>query len=336
MRIDRLTPGLAPSLALLLAACTPGEENERTGTGLGPLDGSTSTATDATDGTASITSGPGSGSGSTASSTADPLDTTAEDGPSFDVGTGATTGGDCVPVAETEQVCDGIDDDCNGFVDDIDVGGDGICDCLAIALIGTPGSLASSQFQQWIIDRGSSAERIDPPLVDAAVLDAYDVVILDQLTREYTPAEAATFDAWVNAGGGLMAMTGHTSSPVSAQQWPNGILGPMGLEYQGPLLNGPVTDFEPHPITVGLSSVTFLGGFEVVATMPGLSDVVARLPGAVPAAQAQERGLGKVFVWGDEWIEYDSEWAALPEITQLWVNIFDWITPTNVCAPPAG
>lgn len=325
------------ALALLLAsACTPAPAEDDDGapppTTLGPLDtGGTTTIDDLTTtaATTSTTSTP-------TTSTTDPDTTVDDDGPSFDVGMGTTSGEPCTPVAATERSCDGIDDDCNGFIDDIDVGMDGICDCLAIALVGTPGSLAASQFEQWLIDRGTSAERIDPPLVDAAGLDAYDVVILDQLTREYTPAEAAAFDAWVNAGGGLMAMTGHTASPVSAQQWPNGILGPMGLEYQGPLLSGPVTDFLPHPITVGLTSVTFLGGFEVVATIPGQSDVVARLPGMIPAAQAQERGAGKVFVWGDEWIEYDSEWAALPEITQLWTNVFDWLTPADVCALPEG
>jgi hypothetical protein len=252
------------------------------------------------------------------------------------MGGGETTGSSCVPVADDEQTCDGIDDDCNGFIDDIDEGGDGICDCLAIALIGTPGGLASSQFQQWLIDRGSSADRIDPALVDATVLDAYDVVILDQLTREYTAAEATAFDTWVSAGGGLMSMTGHTASTVSAQQWPNSILGPMGLTYQGALLNGPVTSFELHPISVGLTSVTFLGGFEVVADNPAVNDVVGTLPGGQVAGMAQERGAGKIFVWGDEWIEYDSEWESLPEITQLWVNIFEWITPVSLCTPPPG
>lgn len=326
------------ALVLGMLACSPSSGREDSGgTGPGPLPGSSggseqgTSTSEAADGTSTT----GGTAGPATSTTEGPADTTDGMGPVFDVGNGATTA-DCMPTAATEMVCDGIDDDCNGFIDDIDEGGDGICDCLAIAIIGTPGGLASSQFQQWLIDRGTSTDRIDPAVVDAAVLDPYDVVILDQLTREYTPAEAAAFDAWVTAGGGLMAMTGHTASPVSAQQWPNGILGPMGLEYQGALLNGPVTDFVPHPITMGLTSVTFLGGFEVVATIPGQSDVVARLPGMVPAAQAQERGAGKVFVWGDEWIEYDSEWAALPEITQLWVNIFDWLTPTDLCAPPQG
>lgn len=325
------------ALALLAAAaCTPADGDPTSPTsGVIPPPEATST-TEAATTSGSTTALASTGTTTTAAATTTPADDTVDDGPSFDVGMGQTTGEPCVPVAADEQACDGLDDDCNGFIDDIDEGGDGICDCLAIALVGTSGSLAASQFEQWLIDRGTSAERIDPALVDAAVLDAYDVVILDQLTRAYTPAEAMAFDAWVSAGGGLMAMTGHTSSPVSAQQWPNGILGPMGLEYQGALLSGPVTDFLPHPITMGLTSVTFLGGFEVVATIPGQSEVVARLPGMVPAAQAQERGLGKVFVWGDEWIEYDSEWAALPEITVLWTNVFEWLTPATVCSLPEG
>jgi len=324
-----------PLALLLAAACTPaGSDDGREPTGVASLDDGMITTTSETTAVATSTS---AGSTSVATTIDPSADSTSDDAPSFDVGMGTTTGEPCVPVAADEQTCDGLDDDCNGFIDDIDAGGDGICDCLAIALIGTSGSLTASQFQQWLIDRGTSADRIDPPLVDAALLDAYDVVILDQLTREYTPAEAAVFDDWVNAGGGLMAMTGHTSSPVSAQQWPNGILGPMGLEYQGELLvTGPVTDFLPHPITMGLTSVTFTGGFEVVATIPGQSDVVARFPGMIPIAQAQERGAGKVFAWGDEWIEYDSEWAALPEITLLWTNIFEWLTPANVCSLPEG
>ncbi len=322
----------------LAVGCSTEEGRESTA-GVG-TQGTSSPTTSAGEGS-DDTSGSGVGTTTSVSSTTSAdtttgsADTSTGGGPTFDVGQGGT-GETCVPVADEEQTCDGVDDDCNGFIDDIDEGGDGICDCLAIAIVGTPGGLASSQFQQWLIDRGSTADRIDPVVIDAAVLDGYDVVILDQLTREYTAAEAAAFDVWVTAGGGLMSMTGHTANPVSAQQWPNGILGPMGLQYAGPLLDGPVTDFELHPISTGLTSVTFLGGFEVVADNPAANDVVGRLPGGAVAGMAQERAAGKVFVWGDEWIEYDSEWSALPEITQLWVNIFEWITPVSLCTPPPG
>lgn len=333
-------------LGLSLVACDS-DNGPQSMTGAGTQSG-TSPGTSTTDGTGtgpatstSTTSGPSSTSvaGTTVAGTTDTTlgESSVGSGTPFDVGDDETTGGpSCIPVSDDEQTCDGIDDDCNGFIDDIDEGGDGICDCLAIAIVGTSGGLASSQFQQWLIDRGSSADRIDPAVIDGAMLDDYDVVILDQLTREYTAAEASAFDTWVSAGGGLMSMTGHTASPVSAQQWPNTILGPMGLEYQGPLLNGPVTDFELHPLSLGLTSVTFLGGFEVVAANPAANDVVGRLPTGAVAGMAQERALGKLFVWGDEWIEYDSEWESLPEITQLWVNIFEWITPVSLCTPPPG
>jgi len=326
----RLRTGTSIAFALTLGACPAGDDTDRADTGptLPPIGTSGMTGT-----SDAMTT---TGASTTASTTPDTGSTSPDDGPSFDVGMSDSTGEPCVPVSEQEMVCDDIDDDCNGIVDDIDEGGDGICDCLAIAIVGVPGSLAASEFQQWLIDRGTTTDRIDPPLVDAAVLDPYDVIVLDQLTRSYDPAEAAAFDTWVTEGGGLMSMTGHTASPVSAQQWPNSILGPMGLEYQGVLLSGPVTDFLPHPTTVGLTSVTFLGGFAVVETIPGLSEVVAQLPGPVAAAQVQQRGNGRLFIWGDEWIEYDSEWTMLPEITQLWTNIFAWLAPADICAPPEG
>ncbi len=321
-------------LGLYLLGCSASGEPERaSGAAAGTMQPPASGSTGPTSPTTS--SGPPGTSTTANSSTAGDPGVTG-DGPLFDIGPDETTGAPCDPVADDEQACDGIDDDCNGFIDDIDEGGDGICDCLAIALIGTPGGLASSQLQQWLIDRGTSADRIDPAVIDAAVLGGYDVLILDQLTREYTAAEAMAFDTWVSGGGGLMSMTGHTGNVVSAQQWPNSILSPMGLTYQGALLDGPVTNFELHPISAGLTSVTFLGGFEVVAANPAANSVVGTLPGGQIAGMAQERGAGKLFVWGDEWIEYDSEWESLPEINQLWVNIFAWISPISLCTPPPG
>ena len=99
--------------------------------------------------------------------TTDPSSDGSGDGPVFDLGDATATGVDCTPVSADEQTCDGIDDDCNGFVDDIDAAGDGICDCLEIALFGQPGSLASSQFVMWLNLQGTSTERIDPAVVDA-------------------------------------------------------------------------------------------------------------------------------------------------------------------------
>lgn len=320
-------------LACLLAmyGCAAGDEGRTTS-----QTGATTLTTTVGGETTTASTGAGTtdvGETTSASTTEGSADTIGE-GPSFDVA-GDTTAGACVPAAVDEIVCDGVDDDCNGFVDDIDAAGDGICDCLVIAIVGNAGSNPSSQFVAWLTMQGTSSERIDPALVDDASLAPYDIIILDQLTRSYSAAEATAFADWVEAGGGLMSMTGHTSDPGIAQDRPNGILGSFGIVYQGPLLNGPVTDFLPHPISSGLTSVTFAGGFEVAETVANTTDIVAQLP-AAPIARAREVGSGKVFVWGDEWIEYDSEWSSMPEINQLWVNTLDWLRPADLCAPPRG
>src|SRR5262249_34993040 len=62
------------------------------------------------------------------------------------LGGGSDDGGSdaCVKVSDTETKCDGRDDDCNGKIDDVDVGHDGICDCIRIGLIGKKGWYASN------------------------------------------------------------------------------------------------------------------------------------------------------------------------------------------------
>ncbi len=96
-----------------------------------------------------------------------------------------------------------------------------------------------------------------------------------------------------------------------------------------------------HPITAGLTSVTFAGGYGI-ADLGGTASTrtpIAFLPqgtGTVPVGYAVQMGMGHAFVWGDEWIEFDSEWSTLPQIKQLWVQVFGWVSPMNKCAltPP--
>jgi spore coat protein U-like protein len=212
--------------------------------------------------------------------------------------------------------------------------GDGAaCTMLNIGILGNPGSNPSSNFQTWLISAGTSVQRIQTTATDTltlAELQAFDVVVLDQLTREYTTAEATTFAQWVTAGGGVASMTGYNDTPTDF--YANTLLAPLEVAYSGTLISGPVTTFDVHPITVGLTSVTFDGGY-------GISDlggtVSTRTPlasiGSQTVAYAIQMGSGRAFVWGDEWIEYDSEWSTMPEIEQLWVNVFTWVSPHDKC-----
>ena len=314
------------------------------------------TATEPT-GTASATSGTSTTDPGTSSTTVDPettggstgnvstdtggstTDTTgAVSGSTSDGGStgGGSTGPDCTPVAE---VCNDLDDDCNGIVDDVDVGGDGICDCLNIAIFGNKGANPSAQFEAWLEAQGTQVDRIqtDNTPLSKAILDKYDIVILDWLVRNYTAQEAALVADWVGTGGGLMSLTGHVNNNTVVDR-PNSIIKPMGLSYNASkgFFSGPVTQWlKPHPITDGITSVSFYGGLyiDIVDDGLGINTVIGTLPQG-PVAVAQERKAGKLFIFGDEWIEFDSEWQQIPQIKKFWANVLGWLSPQNFCTIP--
>jgi hypothetical protein len=242
----------------------------------------------------------------------------------------------CVPTETKEVTCNNIDDDCNGHIDDVDIGQDGFCDCLRIGILGSSGSNPSANFQKWLTDRGTTVDRIQQDgsgTLDLPVLTNYDVMVLDRLGRDYTSAEAATFVSWVNSGGGFLSMTGYTND-ASIDFRANSLLGNFGFAYDGSILSGPITQFQPHPVTAGLTSVTFLGGYHITSTPTvGVSTLLGTI-GTTPVAYAHERGDGRGVVWGDEWIQFDSEWTTQPQIQKLWENIFTWVGPRNRCFLP--
>jgi hypothetical protein len=262
--------------------------------------------------------------------------------------TSATGGAGGATTTTSTTTGSGAGGDDGGLILDIEAGlGDGstACSHLNIGILGNPGADASSNFQTWLTNAGTSVQRIQTmsgvPLT-AAALQTFDVVILDWLTRDYTAGEASIFSTFVSAGGGVVSMSGYNNDPTN--DWhANSLLAPLAVAYSGPLLSGPVTTFATHPITAGLTSVTFNGGY-AISDLGGTSSTrtpIAFLPdpsgsGQVTVGFAVQMGSGRGFVWGDEWIEFDSEWSTNPQIKQLWVQIFGWISPANKCAltPP--
>jgi hypothetical protein len=218
-----------------------------------------------------------------------------------------------------------------------------MCKHLNIGIFGKQGANASSNFQHWLEMSGTSVQRIQTtpaePLTGETV-KPFDVIILDWLTRDYTASEAAVLSAFVSAGGGVASMTGYNNT---TDDWrANSLLAPLGVAYSGPLLSQTVTSFAMHPITAGLTSVTFAGGYAVSDLGGAASDktpiaFLSQQGAKLTVGYAIQMGAGHAFVWGDEWIEFDSEWSTLPQIKQLWVQVFAWIAPTNTCElkPPA-
>jgi hypothetical protein len=236
----------------------------------------------------------------------------------------------------------------NSLILDLDAGStpneDATAGCarLNIGILGNPGANSSSNFEQWLTKAGTSVKRIqttaDEPLTPVT-LEPFDVVVLETNTRDYSTDEVASFAAWVSAGGGVAALSGYRDDPTI--DWrANSLLAPLGVAFGGDRVWGPATSFAMNPITQGLSSVTFTGGYTVVDLGGSSStrDAIAFIPGTPPkpVAFAVQMGRGRAFLWGDEWIEFDSEWASQPEIPQLWVQAFAWIAPTTTCelTPP--
>jgi len=222
-----------------------------------------------------------------------------------------------------------------------DPGAGSECAHLNIGILGNPGARASSNFQQWLVDSGTSAQRIhtssNEPLT-AATLQPFDVVVLDWLTRQYTADEAAIFADWVSAGHGVVSMSGYSNTAADFNA--NSLLAPLQVAYSGSILTDPIEDFATHPVTAGLTSVTFTGGY-AVSDLGGSAST--RTPIAffsdtnkTTVGIAIEMGKGRAVVWGDEWIEFDSEWSTLPQISQFWVQLFAWIAPEHKCelSPP--
>ncbi len=146
---------------------------------------------------------------------------------------------------------EGGQSDGGGLFNDLDAAPDATAACmhLNIGIFGNPGSNPSSNFQTWLEMSGTSVQRIQTTSgvpITAATLQPFDVIVLDWLTRDYTPAEAATFSAWVTAGGGVASMSGYSNTP--ANDWhANTLLAPLEVAYSGPVINGPVTTSRRTP-----------------------------------------------------------------------------------------
>ncbi len=209
---------------------------------------------------------------------------------------------------------------------------------MNIGILGNPGTNDSSNFQAWLEARGTFVQRFQTDIgvpLTADALKPFDVIVVDLPPRSYTADEAAIFAAWISAGGGVASMSGYHND--TNQDWrPNSLLAPLGLAYSGQLVWGPVTQFAGHPITAGLTSVTFTGGYGIsdLGTSDSTRTPIAFLsgnPGMTAVSYAVQMGQGRAFLWGDEWIEFDSEWSSMPQIPQLWLQVFSWIAPPNRC-----
>jgi len=236
------------------------------------------------------------------------------------------------------EVCDGVDNDNNGVIDDVDQNGDGVCDCLRIATLGVKGTWGSGDvFATWLSAR-SDAGAVDlaDQVLSPELLAHYQVIVAQDVHKnhQYADAEVAALQDWVNKGGGFMTLIGYADSSEIVNV--NRLLVPFAMHYgsQAILQKGggnptvPITTWTPHPIDAGVTAVGVDSGYEA----QGMGDAIATARGFT-VGRAQSVGAGHVFVWGDEWITYDSEWTDHPDyqLQLFWLNSIKWLTVASQC-----
>jgi hypothetical protein len=276
-----------------------------------------------------------SASGSGASGASSGTGDSGSGGDIIGIGGGPSSGSGSGP-----EVCDGLDNDGNGVVDDVDVGNDGICDCLKIATLGVKGEWGVGDvFAAWLDERSDNgAVPLDDQVLTAALLDQFHVVVaqdLSKMNRSYDATEVTALADWVAAGGGFMTLIGYGDPPERTNV--NTLLGAFAMSYlEQQILQKvggntvPVTEWVGHPVTQGVTLVGVDNGYPVqggttIATEQGFA-----------LLGAQEVDLGHVLVWGDEWITYDSEWTGHPEyqVELFWLNAIKWLTAATDCQVP--
>lgn len=256
---------------------------------------------------------------------------------------------------------------------------------LSIASIGNPahyganglGSDSTQAFTDWLNAESANAS-VDiyttHPTLTADFLKTYNVLIIQWLKDSdssppwtFADDEVAALEGWVNAGGGLITLTGYDSNANEVEPV-NRLLSftdmsydetsdtyaacPSGLECycwgnsvpMGPWVNNPIG-----------ANVKQVGAFHGRAILPGSATVDCSDSTPRPSAAHEDYGNGHVFAFGDEWITYTSQWSSASQtnaqsiytdinnpcyhqsasdvfqVAQLWYNAIGWAALATGC-----
>jgi len=264
-------------------------------------------------------------------------------------------------------------------------GGDAcICPPFKLAVIGKPGKWGANPngdpdtaLQDWLNSSSAGTAQADNftnrTTLTPDFLAQYSVIILASLGDDsnvgpwwtFSADEVAAFNAWVQNGGGVIALAGYSGNPAETAPV-NQLIGFSGITYSTDGVWGTCAEAQTcvctnsntlsewnrtDPVIAQLSSgITFVGyqnGRPIVA--PPDSHVAATVGGTTNALVGMLVGKGRVLAVGDEWGTYTSQWtgAGIPtasdpncaghlpqdkyQMAQFWYNVIRWSQPAAAC-----
>lgn len=252
--------------------------------------------------------------------------------------TTATTGnttGDIELTSNAETTDDSSSEETTARETECDANGEN-CVCIQLATwggLGTFGAVPGADGQDavvaWLNSNSTGEAEYFPtkPAINAEYLRNYDVIVIQnlELWPAFTAEEKAAFEAWVRAGGGVIALNGY-SAQANEMANVNDLLAFSGMSFvpasdtanetQRATKLGVCQDCygsavpqggwsATHPIGLDMKQV---GAFHGRAVMGGT--LVAQEFGATLGATA-ELDKGHVFFFHDEWVTYNSQWTGV-------------------------
>ncbi len=207
-----------------------------------------------------------------------------------------------------------------------------VCTCIKLATWGAlgtfgavPGMDGTDAITAWLNanSTGEADYTAAKPAITAEYLANYDVIILQDLSAwpAFTAEEIAAFDAWLAAGGGAISLNGYSANGLEMTNV-NALLASSGMSY---VANSdtfgttggtcgycygnsiPQGGWTTHPIGANITNV---GAFHGRSITPGAAEIVAQDPTAGVVAAAATVGEGRVFMFHDEWVTYNSQWTG--------------------------
>ena len=160
-----------------------------------------------------------------------------------------------------------------------------------------------------------------PSTITCEQLSQYDLVVaVEGGPGPYSASELSAYSGYVSNGGRLILLNDHKSvfdvdSLSSA----------LGLDFGGSLV-GVITTFTAHPITMGVSALSYPGG-SIVTTAPSSATMLGFVSG-LPVMGIMPFELGQVFFLGDMNL---LEGVPQPLVNNLFGYMLAGARPVNAC-----